>query len=228
MRFTSYLTSAVLGMATIACAMPAGLLDPAPGAADLAKRDAAGTDWEAALVARSTDGASTIGARGFDDDAQTLEKRAGRVKVIDVTGGIGKKGGKMSEPEKEIWYPLATKVASDAGVDRVTIVHRPHSGRETSSADDSMHISVIIPGKKGMIHVWEDGTSTLSVKAGPKTIQPNRLKNQPGGPGQRGNKSSQQKNKQNRLNSEDLLNNEVPLKKNQQGPKKNRQGRLNN
>ncbi|KAL5894813.1 hypothetical protein ACKVWL_000036 [Pyricularia oryzae] len=87
MRITSRLASVVFGMAIAACAMPTGLFDPIAIAADVAKRNAAGTDRESALVARGTGHDFTIGARSYDDASQSFEKR-NKLTIEDNTGKV--------------------------------------------------------------------------------------------------------------------------------------------
>ncbi|KAI6269509.1 hypothetical protein MCOR27_009709 [Pyricularia oryzae] len=164
MRITSRLASVVFGMAIAACAMPTGLLDLTASATDVAKRDAAGTDRESALVARGTGHDSTVGARSYDDASQSLEKRD-KLTIEDNTGRGGKRGGRMTESQSEIWLPIIEQFAHQANVKKVDIVYRPHSGADTSSADEEEHVTVKIPTKSELVHIYPDGRSTLSIQA---------------------------------------------------------------
>ncbi|TLS28029.1 hypothetical protein PpBr36_02023 [Pyricularia pennisetigena] len=172
MRFTTYLTSAIFGMAAVVCAMPAGHPDSAPFTTPISERDVAGADWGSALVARGTGSDPIIDARDAGDVARTLDKRAkeDRVNVIDKTGAKSVRGGKMNKEQIEVWYPAARQAAVSFGVKQVTIIYRPHDGASTSSSDPREHITVRFPTNSGLFHVYEDGTySTPPPAQGKKT-----------------------------------------------------------
>ncbi|TLD08295.1 uncharacterized protein PgNI_07820 [Pyricularia grisea] len=153
MRLTSYIASALFGMATVVCAMPTGL---------------SGADWESVLAARGAENIPTAYARDYDHDVQLIEKRKdqlSRVTIIDRTGKGRSRGGKMRQAEQDIWNVAAQKAASAQGANSVTIVHRPHDGGETGSQDMAEHITVKFPGKTGLVHVYADGTFSSEANA---------------------------------------------------------------
>ncbi|KAH8840012.1 hypothetical protein MCOR01_009174 [Pyricularia oryzae] len=152
MRITSRLASVVFGMAIAACAMPTGLLDLTASATDVAKRDAAGTDRESALVARGTGHDSTVGARSYDDASQSLEKRD-KLTIEDNTGRGGKRGGRMTESQSEIWLPIIEQFAHQANWSR----HQQRRRRRTRHREDS--------NQEWLVHIYPDGRSTLSIQA---------------------------------------------------------------
>ncbi|TLD09929.1 hypothetical protein PgNI_06567 [Pyricularia grisea] len=154
MRSILFLATGALGMVTIAHALPA-LVSTTTDALHTAERTA-GT---------INPGSNSLANTKISDKSYSvLQKRVKphRVKVEVQAGSSGSRGGGLPADTADEWIEAAQKALADISCNKGTILNGPHSGGDSSSADQREHITVQPEDGGSKMHVYFDGTYTRS------------------------------------------------------------------